>query len=90
MKPSDYIRKGWTQGAYARDSDGTPIYPKSIKAVCWCPVGAICAAYYDNPAKRIKTLYSLKSFVGESPAIWSDAPERTQQEVIDLLESIGE
>ena len=35
------IERGWTQGASARDKNGDVVSVASVRAVCWCPLGAI-------------------------------------------------
>ena len=50
MKPSDYLAKGWCQGADARDKDGKECRVDSREAVEWSVPGAIWAThlYYLN------------------------------------------
>lgn len=36
-------KKNWTQGYYARDSQGVPALPDSPHATCWCASGALNA-----------------------------------------------
>jgi hypothetical protein len=93
MKAIDYIRKGWTQGASARDAAGNSVYYKSTEAVCWCLSGAIFAAYPDhvecaNAFEKV-TLEIQKTSPFGIPLSWNDAPRRTQAEVILLLEKVG-
>jgi hypothetical protein len=94
MKPSDYIRKGWTQEAYARNKAGNSVGSHSPNAVSWCLYGALVAAYPDD-AEWIKVynkvLFQIqKKSPYDIPAAWNDRPGRTQAEVILLLESVGE
>lgn len=89
MKPSQYIKKGWCQGVNAKDSYGYFCEPTSPCAIKWCLIGAIQAAYPQDTRKRMEIHSKLES---HSPIIahWNDAPNRTQAEVISLLEQIGE
>ena len=91
-KPSDYIKKGWCQGSSARYSDGITCNPESLHAEQWCLHGSVIAAYQEDFAKRegvCEKVYD-KLPKGFGMAVWNDDPRRTQQQVIKLLESIGE
>lgn len=44
-------RRQWTQGEYARDTDGAPCDPTSANAACWCVLGAILAETTDQTQK---------------------------------------
>jgi hypothetical protein len=97
MKPSDYIKKGWTQGVLARNAAGTPVATYSPDAVSWCLSGAILAAYPDdwypvmwrNAYDKV-TLEVQKKSPLDFQVSWNDSPQRIQAEVILLLESVGE
>jgi len=89
MKPSEYIRKGWCQGTLSRTEDGTPTYLSNDAPAKWCLMGAIQQAY-DRDVVHNPVYEKLVSLLSEGVPNWNDAPGRTQQEVIDLLESIGE
>lgn len=41
MKPSDYIKKGWTRTAWARNDQGCAVSADDPGAVSWCLIGAI-------------------------------------------------
>ncbi len=90
MKPSDYIRKGWCQESFAKTKTGNIVYGDDPAAVCWCLDGAIdaaCGRLHSDEKENItaKLREKIDNYIG-----WNDTPGRTQQEVIDLLESIGE
>lgn len=84
MKASEYVRKGWTQGEYARNSDGKYVLWSDPTAVCWCLDGALMAAYpgvgYSLAINKLRDVAPFNIIV------WNDAPDRTKQEVIELLE----
>lgn len=90
MKPSEYIRKGWCQRLYAVDEYEAPCHPTSSLACAWCLEGAIQAAYPYEEGKRIGITKQLSMRVGPGIVLWNDDPSRKQQQVIELLESIGE
>lgn len=88
MKPSEYIRRGWTTGTYARDAAGKRCDMHSPRASCWCASAAIILCIpVDNDALRSFTDSVLS--MGFTIAQWNDAPGRTQQEVIEALEAHG-
>ena len=91
MKPSEYIAKGWCQGVAAKDDSGAMCYPEDSRAREWCLIGALIAVYPEANKTRQDVTTKLQHALGELGfAKWNDDPKRTKQEVIDLLESIGE
>ena len=57
MKPSELLTKAkaliadpkhWTQGWYARNAEGQVVGPNAPHAVCWCSIGAIDKAAYEE------------------------------------------
>ena len=40
------IERGWTQGASARNKSGHVVAAIAVRAVCWCPLGAIRRVTY--------------------------------------------
>ena len=91
----DLVSFGWCQGAEARDADGGETEPWDSQAVEWSLLGALVAAVdlppdpepaYLGPLRR--ALSALAEVVEEpSLARWNDAPERTQEHVIGVLEA---
>ena len=91
MKPSQYIAKGWCQGVSAQDSNGHVCRNDAPYATNWCLIGALAAAYPERNEHRFNVTLNLQSKLGHLQfAKWNDDPKRTKQEVIALLESIGE
>ena len=91
MKPSEYIKKGWCQGQLAKDAYGIGTEPNYTSATRWCLYGAILAAYNEEILKRVDIIDKLyEKLPVDSMALWNDAPKRTREEVIKLLESVGE
>jgi len=85
MKPSDYIRRGWCQGAIAEDASGQwLVTPASLYAVKWCIIGAlrVCNTTQED-------LIRVGEYLGDHPGKWNDTPGRTQEEVIAALEAVG-
>ena len=91
MKPSEYITKGWCQGVAAEDENGRVCMPDASYAAKWCLIGACVAAYPERAGHRFQVATKLQHTLGNLHyAKWNDDPKRTKQEVIALLESIGE
>ena len=99
MRPSDFIKQGWCQGASAKDLLGIVCPPSNPHATQWCTIGAIQAAYPEDEDKRAVTAERLRHTLRSddparttsmSLAIWNDIPHRTQAEVITALQAIGE
>jgi hypothetical protein len=91
MKPSDYIRKGWCQGASAKDDLGIVVSPGSPHAASWCLLGSVIAAYQEDMHHREQLVTKLANkMLGVIPTRWNDMPVRKQVEVVALLQSIGE
>lgn len=93
----ELISKGWTQNTYARDKDGepTPSSRNEDKAVCWCLFGALIKADLKmmneddySPHFFIKYLEEFESKLGEDIPRWNDDPQRTQQDVLNLLDNL--
>lgn len=92
MRPIDLIRKGWTQGAFARDRNGEGVYSRDKKAVCWCLSGAIIAGfdyeyqrwkYSSSIRKKIKELYGRDDILS-----WNDDRNRTKKQVLEVMEEV--
>jgi hypothetical protein len=92
MKAIDYIRKGWTQGNYARNVTGSECDYDSLEATCWCAMGAIRAAYRVN-FEGITALNCLLKIISAphnyNIVDWNDSPNRTHAEVIEAFEKAG-
>ena len=86
--PSEYVAKCWCQGADARDKAGGAVDTIDIRAACWCPSGAINAAYHAKYETVSRLEDALAAKVGEQWVAWNDAPERTQGEVVALLQAV--
>ena len=65
MKPSDYLVKGWCQGADARDKDGKECKIDSKDATSWSVPGAIWAAHLHhlNYTQDVIALVNLSRLV---------------------------
>jgi len=79
------IAQGWTQGEYKRVVDGVE---------CWCLLGAMdqAAPYYKPRDLALAAVfYALGDddlYLSSSSNLteWNDAPDRTQKDVLDLID----
>ncbi len=97
MKPSEIIKKyGWCQGNYYQDKQGNQ-FPYS--AVITMPqdeldqhLGACCAngaIFLAEESVRKLHNHIVEKTEYSGATAWNDAPGRTKEEVIELLESIN-
>lgn len=90
MRPSDYVKKGWTKGFLARNSNGMSRSPNDPDAICWCMIGAICKATTNDAEvnKFLKCTYNVLKKRGiRSPVdAYNDTVGRTRDEVLSVLE----
>lgn len=78
----------WTQGTYARDKSGLSINEYSRDAVCWCIRGAVKVCYCNNVRyeKYMQIAHAIiLDGTWKDMVVWQDAPERTFEEVRELL-----
>ncbi len=78
----------WTQGYAARNKNDKPIDPFNKEATKYCILGAAIACYglfTDNYFNITFQIESSTSMNKEAIGAWNDAPERTHQEVLDLV-----
>jgi anti-sigma regulatory factor (Ser/Thr protein kinase) len=94
-RAAHHVREGWCQDDDAIDLQGRPVQPWDERASAWSLLGAIVAAL-DGPAgggselppgALAAAMTAIAELIEEtSLAGWNDAPTRTQNEVIDVLE----
>ena len=72
--------KGWTQGSFARHSNGDPIGPLGDNAACYCALGAIRKT--GNGPEQVFAVFALADVVGDYVSDWNDDPARTKEEVL--------
>ena len=50
----------WTKEVYARDRDGSPTFPNSNNAVCFCSLGAVQKVLTgQSPVETFKAIFAL-------------------------------
>lgn len=83
----------WTQGAFARRGS-YPIGPNTPNAECWCALGALYAAASRLSVDSYRTIAALSGHLGlqgrGALVNWNDAPERTQQQVVQALHNAAD
>jgi hypothetical protein len=98
MKPSEVIKQyGWCKGHFALDNKGLPVGPVNKNAASFCLLGAIQRAYANADLNKIdKVITNLKNASKElygnthSLVHWNDYLAEDKDQVINLLEYIGE
>jgi hypothetical protein len=89
MKPSDYIKKGWCQGANAKDFNGWECGPLDDEAVSWCALGSLWAAYNSGEDVQIVQEKICAETGWETVAAWNDSSLREKQDILDVFEKLG-
>lgn len=91
------VDRGWTQRVEALNGKGKPVWARNPQSVCWCLAGALDRAAYllhqpDVLVDEIGHILAQKlgfDFEDLAEVVnWNDAPERTQAEVVALLDSL--
>lgn len=96
MKMKELLTKpeAWTQGLYARDTEGRSASPHGETTVCWCLIGALIRTY--NPMKKLASTPEAEEIERRIAdeihsvdiADWNDSPDRTHAEVLALCEKL--
>ena len=80
----------WIQFYPALDVRGNSRDPEDRRASCWCLVGALERAAYDSSDPESDpegAMFALQAALGrDALAAWNDAPSRTHEEVLQLLD----
>jgi hypothetical protein len=94
------VAEGWTQGAFARVTHGWSCKADSERACCWCILGALARAvgvpdvsHFQPDAHRTRPAWFaeglLEGKVDEPLPEWNDAPGRTIEQVLGLLDAVA-
>lgn len=92
-RSAELVAKGWCQGSYAKDKNGERCHFTDRRAKSFCLSGAINKITnelvgnddYKLAYRVTLTLGENLSAEAEAPSSWNDSPDRTQQEVVDML-----
>lgn len=78
--------KHWTQYLFARDDNGNSTQPVSVRAVCWCALGAIDRVSGDDESAGDDALDALMEVVEEgNVSTFNDS--HTHPEVMALFDA---
>lgn len=80
------VNKGWTQHAYARDSNGYSAIVSGREPVCFCLSGAINQVSDTSVDADVLAKNRIMSFIDTNIPSWNDKANRTKEEVIALLD----
>ena len=86
----------WTQGESARDLNGNKTDPFSPDAVCWCLYGLVNKCYHKEDGTDDELFDVLleidRHVIKRHNKVWgyqwNDAPERTWEDVRNLLKEL--
>ena len=90
MKPSEYIKKGWTRGTNARDSEGHVVSPRAKEASTWCASGSIEAAFDSSDETNMEFRHHVRLLLTKKKgnlSVWNDNL-KTSRQVIKLFEQV--
>lgn len=79
----------WTQRSYAKDKDGNKTNIADKEAVSFCVLGVLHRVYNDIFEHSLKKEMLRRAIPNIRIAAWNDDPERTKQEVINMLCKLG-
>lgn len=95
MRPSDYVKQGWSALYSAESEWGREVSPTSDRAVKWCGLGAIEKAVYNGDItskegekllkEMSKQAFKFKSEHWGGFRFWQDYYGRTAKEVLALM-----
>jgi hypothetical protein len=89
------VARGWTQYAWAKNERGETVLASATDAVRWCAGGAIRLAGMQLGLSTEGAVEALLGVIGapvtgrlehHAVAPWNDAPERTQEEVLEAFD----
>ncbi len=76
----------WTQGGSAFNASGDLVATCSPHAVCWCIVGACALVYGTEFMGKVRIVTEAAGMFTDH---WNDHPNRTFDEVLDLVRRAG-
>lgn len=87
---ADLLEKpgAWSTHNYAKDADGTPVFPTDSEAVSWCTIGALCHVTGYGPLDTKLTPYRrrLRSVLNDKcAAAVNDDVNTTQMQIVKIL-----
>jgi hypothetical protein len=95
----DLVARSWSRGADARDAGGVPVEPWDESAASWSLLGSLVAVLErrarssgEMPLEQLAAALSAlaNQIHSDSLAEWNDAPNRTQDAVVAVLEQAAD
>ena len=85
------VKKGWTQGANARNAEGNRVYTDDPNACQFCAGGALIAvspttALYRSAARVLRVVIETQFWNDKNVPEFNDASETTQSDVISAFD----
>lgn len=82
------VERGWTKHAYARDAEGGNVDESAASACSWCIQGALFRAGAGTEVQEAVEEEVATRTGAEYIHEFNDAPERTKEEVLELLRCV--
>jgi len=93
MKPSEFIKKGWSRGFSARDAEGNEVSPVDAKAASWDIEGALRAAYPTDAEQQKAARDKIKAAICARPGLliaYNDVHWMSAELIIEILNEVNE
>jgi hypothetical protein len=91
---AELIRRGWCQGALARDRKGREVEPWSESACRWSPLGALTRVWHERRGSELDVFEAayaaLALATGGRPEEWNAARWRSKRHVLRAFSRAGE
>ena len=82
LEARELLAGGWCQGDNAKDARGESLRWPFVGAKCFCVNGALLSIKGDVPGAEDY----ISQEAGERYIDWNDHPDRTQLEVVEMVE----
>ena len=76
----------WTKEYAAKDKRGLGVVPFDPNTVCWCLLGGIEKCY---GSKWVEIVNDVHAHIRMPLSIWNDAPERTFEDIVQLVKELN-
>lgn len=84
------IERGWAQGTFAADAHGERVSQFSNYATCFCLLGAYHRVRKQEKlsARTSDKIFELITSRVKNMVTWNDSAERTQTQVLSMLDEV--
>jgi hypothetical protein len=97
VRAAALLQQGWCQGAMARNAQNLMAQYSSPHATSWCLSGSMLRAEYELGLSMTEDLPAMlrSKLPPTDGSVWpivyyNDADERTQEEVVAMMQSVAE